>query len=350
MTFVDEKLDAPVAVVDSIDVEESNVMKPQVTALIDEATASVLAGIDEFYIQQRIRWGEAITQGCIEQKNIYDVFDKTSNTKVMEIQEESNDLSRCCCAPNHSFFAQFFLVDEVGNRVGTPVMTMEREGCDCCGGPCPKPFIGCWACKPQCADKATLYSGDLASGGAIAGEFKGNRERTQLIGETVQPLGGGGFKPILQIMDRDDTSTENTKMFAATRGPTFFGGCSELCCDTKFGISQAKDGMEVPEIKQLSLGDYATITKRKPKSFTGALREAFTDSDLYEVDFKVSEVSPQQKANVLASMVQIDYMFFSRDNDMCAYRDDTVVITLCNCFCYGCVCPCNIYIPTKYGD
>ena len=58
---------------------------------LDPATAQLLAGVDAFYIQQRIRWGEAITQGCFEQKNIYDVFDKATNNKIMIIMEESGD-------------------------------------------------------------------------------------------------------------------------------------------------------------------------------------------------------------------------------------------------------------------
>jgi hypothetical protein len=33
----------------------AHLLDPQVTELLD--------GIDEYYIQQRIRWGEAVTQG-----------------------------------------------------------------------------------------------------------------------------------------------------------------------------------------------------------------------------------------------------------------------------------------------
>jgi hypothetical protein len=68
---------------------------------LDPETAELLGGIDEFFIQQRIRWGEALTQGCIEQKNIYDVFDKATNKKIMVIQEESGDcnVSLGCLMP-----------------------------------------------------------------------------------------------------------------------------------------------------------------------------------------------------------------------------------------------------------
>jgi hypothetical protein len=94
--------------------------------------------------------------------------------------------------------------------------------------------------------------------------MKGARDKTNMLGECMQPINGGKFKPVLQIMERDDGPDIKTKMFAATRGPCFFGGCSELCCSSEFGISKAKDGMGVNEIHKLQF-DYATITKLKPK-------------------------------------------------------------------------------------
>ena len=92
------------------------------------------------------------------------------------------------------------------------------------------------------------------------------------------------------------------------------------------------------------MGDYAKITKKKPKSLGQAAREGFTDADIYEVDFFAKEITPEQKANVLSSMVHLDYMFFERDNDMCKYENDGCSIVLFNCFIYGCVCPCTLYL------
>lgn len=135
-------------------------------------------------------------------------------------------------------------------------------------------------------------------------------------------------------------------MFAAARGPCFFGGCTELCCDSKFGISVAGKDATVSELHQLPFGDFASITKKKPDSFSSAMRELFTDSDAYEVVFHSKDITPQQKANVLLSMVQLDYMFFERDNDMVKfdYGSDgpEITVTLCNCFVCGCICPCEV--------
>lgn len=319
---------------------------------LDPELVAILQSTDTFMIQQKVQWGEALTQGMCEQQNIYTIADKDSNRNVLLIQEQSQALNRCCCAPEHSFFAKFYLLGEDGKtkKSEQAVMTMEREGCDCCfTGPCPKPCLCCFACTESCADGAQFYAGDLEGN---PGVFKGERERTKLLGEMIQPVGGGGFKPVLQIMDRDSTKGSNApaEMFAATRGPCCFGGCSEFCCDTDFGISIAHPGQTVAQLHELPFGDFASIKKRKPSSFGGALRELFTDSDIYEVTFLSKDITVQQKANILASMVHLDFMFFERDNDMCYCENGDIHIVLFNCFCYGCICPCEcVFSPGDGG-
>jgi hypothetical protein len=190
-----------------------------------------------------------------------------------------------------------------------------------------------------------LHAGDIEG---KPGEKKGSRDLHNMLGQSVQPKGGGNFKPVMQIMDRG--SSGQAEMFAATRGPCLFGGCSEFCVDSRFGISAARPGMEVAQLHSLPFGDFASITKVKPNSFTGALREAFTDSDIYEVQFNSNAITVQQKANILGSMVHLDYMFFERDNDMLACPGgDTLEITFFNCFVYGCICPCKCTLSKGEG-
>jgi hypothetical protein len=226
-------------------------------------------------------------------------------------------------------------------------MTLEREGCDCCcTGSCPKPCLCCFACTPGCSETSVLHAGDMEGN---PGEAKGSRDLVNMLGQTVQPKGGGGFKPVMQIMDRGSTGGE-AEMFAATRGPCLFGGCSEFCVDSRFGISKARPDMNVPQLHGLPFGDFASITKTKPNSFTGALREAFTDSDIYEVSFTSKDITPQQKANILGSMVHLDYMFFERDNDMIyCTGGDTLHIVFFNCYVYGCICPCECVLSGNSG-
>lgn len=311
----------------------------------------VLAGIDSFFIQQRLQLLEAVTGGCFEQPNVYDVFDKTTNKRIMIIKEESDAMSRCCCAPGHSVFVKFYLVGKdapelkPGQKVDWsyqpsdgPFMTFERPGCDCCfSGACPKPCIGCFACSEGCMEMGTMYAGDVAGDPG-----DGARDSSKIIGESVQPPGGGGFKPVMQLMDRGDS--EASELFAATRGPCISGGCSKLCCESVFEYAavspEAKD--DSSKLHAATYSGFASVTKLKPSSLGQGVREMFTDSDLFDVKFDNKDITPQQKANVLAQLIHLDYMFFERDNDICVRGDDgNGAINLFNCFIYGCVCSCK---------
>jgi len=331
-------------------------------AHLDDEVIDLLSRMDSFFIQQRVRMIEAVTQGCFEQANIYDVFDHDKK-RIMIIKEESDAMSRCCCAPGHSVFVKFYLVGKdapeliPGQKVDwsydpadkeSPFMTFEREGCDCCcTGPCPKPCLFCFACSDGCLEKGELHAGDMVG---KPGEKKGQREKAKLLGQSVQPPGGGGFKPLMQIMERGDgdDATGKTNLFAASRGPCITGGCSKFCLEAIFGVATADPSMEnnSRELHKQNFGDIVTLEKTTPKNFGQAMREAFTDSDLFDVQFTSKTVTPQQKANVLAHMIHLDYMFFERDNDMCffAWWNGTLRITFCNCFIYGCVCPCFLDI------
>lgn len=57
--------------------------------------------------------------------------------------------------------------------------------------------LACFACGEGCRQMGTLHAGDLSG---KPGSAKGRRERTVLLGELIQPPGGGGgFKPIMQL-------------------------------------------------------------------------------------------------------------------------------------------------------
>jgi len=58
----------------------------------------------DFSVQ--VRWGEALTQGCIEQSNVYDIYDASNGNHIFVALERSEDCARCCCAPGHSLFVE----------------------------------------------------------------------------------------------------------------------------------------------------------------------------------------------------------------------------------------------------
>ncbi|KAH8091942.1 hypothetical protein JL720_5515 [Aureococcus anophagefferens] len=90
-----------------------------------------------------------------------------------------------------------------------------------------------------------------------------------------------------------------------------------------------------------------TITHLRPAA-AATCKAACTDSDNYGVEFGPS-ATPADKANMIAASIVVDYMFFEIDQGMCHYDagNQQIVITCFLCFCYGCLIPCNCYIPTK---
>ena len=176
-----------------------------------------------------------------------------------------------------------------------PVMTMEREGCTQCLGCEGKLCLGCFACSDQCQDGMKLHAGHVSG-------VPGQLGTHSLIGLAHQPKGGGGLTPTVQIMDR---GSYDTPPLAVVQGPSIFGGCSECCCSVPFTVTRVPGGVGVDGYKSLQIGDLATITKKKPSGFGAAMRELFTDSDLYTLEIHDATVTPQQKASLLGSLPAI---------------------------------------------
>jgi len=301
--------------------------------MLDAQTAGILASVNKFKVKQRLAWMEALTQGACEQSNIYDIFDDNTNQPLFTAVEESDGCTRCCCAPHHSFHLKFKPA-----AVGVPksalgghptLMTMEREGC------CSKWGLGCWACNDDCKDGYFLHAGDV-----VGEPGKVQMSSGRVMGFATQPSMGGGFTPTVNVMERLDETGSKWGAMAKIEGPQCFGGCSELCCDSAWPVSKmAADDFH----NRLFVGDFATITKRKPNGLGAALQEAMTDSDTYTIEFNPNvALAPQQKALMLSSLVQIDFMFFEKDNGMCKSEGGKIKITLFECYCYGCTCPCNL--------
>lgn len=249
----------------------------------------------------------------------------------MIVQEESDDCPRFFGKPYHSLLLNIYRTDD-GEKLGAQVMTMEREGW------CSKLFLGCFACGPGCQDGMVLHAG------TVRGK-PGKIPTSQAIAHSRVPKWGGGLHPTLQVMDRGVSAVEEP--YAVVRGPTCFGGCTELCCKKDFGVSKVPQGWKPGSYKDLHPGDAATITKKKPQSFKGVMKQLFTDADTYLVEFKDPSMTPQQKAAMLGSMLLLDYMFFDRDlGDRCSFdARGNVSINISNCYMYGCVCPCTVWIP-----
>merc|ERR1719198_587211 len=312
--------------------------------LLDATTAGILGSVNDFTIKQRVKWWEALSLGCFEVKNTYDIFDAKTDTHLFIAQEQSDDCARCCCAPYHALRIEFFLVNSKDRlwknaRVegsGFPVvMTLDRDGI------CNKPCICCFACSDSCKDAMVVHAGPQPV------DTMGKHVITdQTIGHINQPACGGYCLPAFTVHDRMGLGADKTAFHSIVKmtGPCLFGGCSELCCESKFHYTTS---LEVPT---KTTGNLATLTKLKPKSFQGCARELFTDSDHFFVKYKEGVgLTPQQKASMMASIILADFHLFEQDAGMCSFDHNKITITLCDTYCLGCVCPCNIVLSGNEG-
>ena len=301
--------------------------------MLDAQTAGILNSVNKFKVKQRLAIWEAITQGACEQQNVYDIYDDKTGAPLFTAIEDSDGCTRCCCAPYHSFLLKFKPAAPGVNRnevKNTPtLMTMEREGC------CSKWGLGCFACNDDCKDGFVLHAGDVTGEPGQTMMSSG-----RVIGYATQPKCGGYMTPTINVMERMDETGGKWGALAKIEGPTFFGGCSELCCESEWPVSRmTAEGFD----EKLKIGDFAVITKHKPNGCGAALQEALTDSDTYTIEFNEGvALAPQQKALMMASLVQIDFMFFEKDNGMCKSEGGKIKITLFECYCCGCTCPCNL--------
>jgi len=296
-------------------------------------TYNRLAQINNFKVKQGFKIWEALSQGCCEQLNVYKVYNAEApvdqaNQEVMILKEESSCCNRCFCSPIHTYKVGMFspyenpdIVPEGGFSALTdrPVL-IEREGC------CSK-LLCCFSCTDTCANHA-----DVLVRGT---EEAGNRQSKYRFEEKLC----NGCTPEINIIDNAGN------ILAVISGPSIFGGCSELCLDydymiTSVGNEQAK-------------GDIAHVKKKKPEGCLQMCTEACTDVDNFELKFNPNNkhsMDADFKAVALAALVYLDFMFFELDNGMCeGTNNGGIRFTFFNCYCYGCICPCQLTLEKGEG-
>ena len=75
-------------------------------SILDQKTIDLLNSTDSFFVQQQIRWGEALTGGCIEQENRYHIYNKDTNEKI--IVSKFDALFSCHTFDGFLFFFSIF--------------------------------------------------------------------------------------------------------------------------------------------------------------------------------------------------------------------------------------------------
>jgi hypothetical protein len=317
---------------------------------------------------------------CVKQENTYSIYaglSQDSQAEFLRVDEVSDDWNRCCCAPYHPLKLEVRPFVPMPGATNTsdwshikqdmvsswntmnannkavamkeiyqqypPLFTIIRhDGQRCCfpyRSPCR--WLSTFVCFQCCQDGADIYAGSLEDDpkGEAGRPFNLESARDRLIGSVTQPIFGGYCSPEVHLKTADAAEP-----FGKLNGPCFFGGWSECCCNFEFPLTTFgnKD----------TKGDLGVVTKKKPASLAGAVRELMSEADVYNIEFKnnvhgsgPTNMSAAQKATVLASQLLVDYMIFEGNTEKCSEDDNAWYCYCCYFMCLGKLCPVYICIP-----
>jgi len=266
---------------------------------------------------------------------------------VFIVKEDSSCCCRAFCKGNQPLLARVYHaadgVDAGKNACGCysghqyrvnhaagPIMTLEREGC------CSK-WLGCLICGTKCQNDMYMHIGEFN------GPIGVTKEGGNYFGRSVVPKEGAWFTPTLNLATAQPGVGEQP--FGVVEGPYCFAGWKGLCCGDVFQIS-SRPGKS---------GDLGKINKRPPIGCWETCLALCTDIDLYEFSFteQYKTLQPEQKAVMLGSIMHLDYLFFENDAPPIMVRATEdgkglcIICTLWECYCKGCVLPCQVCIVLK---
>eukprot|EP00349_Pseudokeronopsis_sp_Brazil_P001314 CAMPEP_0202957494 /NCGR_PEP_ID=MMETSP1396-20130829/1865_1 /ASSEMBLY_ACC=CAM_ASM_000872 /TAXON_ID= /ORGANISM="Pseudokeronopsis sp., Strain Brazil" /LENGTH=362 /DNA_ID=CAMNT_0049674987 /DNA_START=87 /DNA_END=1175 /DNA_ORIENTATION=- len=315
---------------------------------------------------------------CVKQENTYSVYaglNQDQQNEFLRVDEVSDDWNRCCCAPYHPVKLEVrpfvptpgsggntsdfsHIRQDLASSWGSmdvrsrstaikdlymqypPLATMIRhDGQRCCfpvRSPCR--WLSTFVCFACCQDGMDVYAGSLQDDpeGEKGRPYQLANHQDRLIGSVVQPIYGGCYRPELHL-----STADASEPFARMTGPCFFGGWSECCCTYPFPLTSFNNTNKDAE------GDLGVVSKIKPKSFAGAMRELFSEADVYSLAFGTANggLTPAQKITTLASQLLLDYMIFEGNTEKCSEDNDAYYCYCCYFMCIGKLCPVYIAIP-----
>jgi hypothetical protein len=292
--------------------------------------------------------------------------------EFLRVDEVSDDWNRCCCAPYHPVkmevrqyipmpgdggsdfnhiaadlrqnFANMGKNDKAKAmtemyRQNPVLMTIQRQDGQRCCAKCPCKWLSTFVCCACCQDGVDVYAGGFAdpADNKEKGRPTPEMNSDRLIGSVVQPIFGGINLPTLHLK-----SPQEPEPYAKVEGPCFFGGWSEMCCNFKFAVSSMNNPTRS--------ADLATIVKKRPNTLMGAVRELFSEADVYSIQFNGdAKLDASKKATVLAAQLLADYMWFDGNTEKCKNTDEAIYCYCCYFSCIGMICPVYIAIPKNSG-
>jgi len=275
-----------------------------------------LVVVQDLFVKEDIRQWPVPQECCCWSSKRYKVLNEQGN-RVYNAVEESDTCCRWCCAPHHALKVAF--TDEYGKQVALLDRPFRCNGC-------------CPACFSCCRFRATVAMGD-----------------DQKIRSFIyQPTGGGGFKPTYNFYTGEDINIEmgdeaiaRLQETAVVEGP--------WCCFG--GFFESNFVVRSPGEDPLQSQVYGNITRVGTKDLKNAAREFLTDDCNNKIDFDTA-ADPQMRATMMANMVLLDFMFFENEGLFdCGFEDGGVFCSVhpCDCYCYGCLCPCVIKCNSNSG-
>ena len=208
-------------------------------------------------LDMRQHWSalEALTGGAYEKANIYDIHhhveDKkarfSAESKAVQVVAHSTWCERQCCAPAHSIMLH------VNDQAGNTMVTIQRPGWGT-GKYC----LNHGACMDCCRDEIIVHEGrvdaeaDACLYCSCCPCCDGCGQRVvnpNPISKARVPYLGGGCSPQIDVYEDHDSPRPNGRV----NGPCCFGGCSELCCESKF-MYRTLDGRDVSRVRKLVPG------------------------------------------------------------------------------------------------
>ena len=308
--------------------------------------AGLVAALEssEGTLTMRQQWSmlEAATGGAFERANVYDIYRGESmedGDKFIQAKAVSTNCERQCCAPNHSLIIQ---INDAST--GETYISIQRPGWGSgkyCLGACP-------ACADMCRDGVIIHDGlvtaepTMCNLGTCCCDGCGQEvaNPNPISKAEVPHLGGGGCTPTVHVFENHDSEAPN----GVVTGPKIFGGCTELCLESKF-VYSTMDGRDIGRVRKLV-----------PQSCGQVCQELCTDSDRYRISL-YEAASGEEKANMIAVALLADYMFFERDMGVvtCGAEpgpkgpEPFIKCTFCLCSIFGCICPCALKLKKSSG-
>lgn len=84
------------------------------------------------------------------------------------------------------------------------------------------------------------------------------------------------------------------------------------------------------------------IVKERPGNLAQIAKELTTDADNYTMHVP-KDMDVKKKANMLAALHLIDYMFFEDEGDLnIDVRNQKCSYKCCDFYCFGCILPCHL--------